>query len=97
MQFPKVDCYCERLTIRMCANVHDAGCVRIAFHLIVFLLHHVRKFNILEVFFLISTQRLHAFSAKVTGQSSIELFATKNKVVYVSPTMHVSNKLLLEL
>ena len=30
---------------------------------------------------------------KVTGQSSIEIFATKNKVVYVSPTMHISNKL----
>ena len=35
------------------------------------------------------------FNIKVTGQSSIELFATKknNKVVYVSPTVHVSNKL----
>ena len=30
---------------------------------------------------------------KVTGQSSIELFATKSKVVYVSPTMDVSKKL----
>ena len=30
---------------------------------------------------------------KVMDQSSIELFATKNKAVYVSPTMHVPNKL----
>ena len=30
---------------------------------------------------------------KVTGQSSTELFTTRNKVVYVSPTVHVSNKL----
>ena len=30
---------------------------------------------------------------KVMGESSIEIFATKNKVVYVSPTVHVSNKL----
>ena len=30
---------------------------------------------------------------KVTGESSIEIFTTKNEVVYVSPTVHVSNKL----
>ena len=28
----------------------------------------------------------------ITGQSLSELFATKNKVVYVSPTVHVSNQ-----
>ena len=27
------------------------------------------------------------------GESSIEIFATNNKIVYVSPTVHVSNKL----
>ena len=32
-------------------------------------------------------------SLKVTGESSIEMFATKNKVVYVSPAVYVSNKL----
>ena len=32
-------------------------------------------------------------NVKVTGQSSIELFVTKNKVVYVSPTMDVLKKL----
>ena len=30
---------------------------------------------------------------KVTGQSSSEIFATKNKLVYISPTVHVSSKL----
>ena len=30
---------------------------------------------------------------KVMGESSIEVFAIKNKIVYVSPTVHVSNKL----
>ena len=30
---------------------------------------------------------------KVTGESSIEIFATKNEVVYISPGVHVSNKL----
>ena len=30
---------------------------------------------------------------KVMGQSSSEIFATKNKLVYVSPTVHVLSKL----
>ena len=30
---------------------------------------------------------------KVTGQSSDEIFAAKNKTVYFSPTVHASNKL----
>ena len=29
---------------------------------------------------------------KVTGESSIEIFATKNEAVYISPRVHVSNK-----
>ena len=31
---------------------------------------------------------------KVTGESSIEIFATNNKVVYISSTVHVSNELI---
>ena len=30
---------------------------------------------------------------KVTGESSIEIFATNNEVVYISSRVHVSNKL----
>ena len=40
---------------------------------------------------------VHALGIKtvimVAGQSLSELFAIKNQVVYVSPTVHVSNKL----
>ena len=38
------------------------------------------------------TQEIQCY-LKVIGESSIEIFITKNKVVYVSPTVHVSNKL----
>ena len=30
---------------------------------------------------------------KVTDKSSIEIFATNNEVMYISPRVHVSNKL----
>ena len=33
---------------------------------------------------------------KVTGKSSIENSGDKNKFAYVSPTVHVSNKLTIE-
>ena len=33
---------------------------------------------------------------KVTGESSIENIHDKNKFAYVSPTVHVSNKLTIE-
>ena len=35
----------------------------------------------------------HNNAVNVTGESSIETFATKNKIVYVSPAVHVSNEL----
>ena len=58
--------------------------------------HRLSDYNIqnestLHLLQLRGTHKCNIF--KVTGQSLIELFATKNKVVYVSPTMDISKKL----
>ena len=42
---------------------------------------------------MLKTRMAYINSVKIMDQSSIELFATKNEVVYVSPTMDVSKKL----
>ena len=39
-----------------------------------------------------SQRMLDGHMLKVTGESSIEIFATKNEAVYISPRVHVSNK-----
>ena len=42
---------------------------------------------------IVYTRCTHSVLIKVTGESSIEIFATKNEAVYISPRVHVSNKL----
>ena len=39
------------------------------------------------------TNKIFAALIKVTGESSIEMFATNNEVVYISSRVHVPNKL----
>ena len=42
---------------------------------------------------IVSTSSSHDHRFKVTGESSIEIFATNNEVMYISSRVHVSNKL----
>ena len=41
----------------------------------------------------LATSRVVLSQLKVTGESSVEIFATDNEVVYISSRVHVSNKL----